>query len=36
MTALPGVAIFMTVISLMLLGNGLNDLFNPRAQANRK
>ncbi|AHG65551.1 ABC transporter permease [Advenella mimigardefordensis] len=36
MTALPGVAIFITVISLMLLGNGLNDLFNPRVQANRK
>ncbi len=31
MTALPGFAIFLTVISFMLLGNGLNDLLNPRA-----
>ncbi|WP_050464256.1 ABC transporter permease [Herbaspirillum autotrophicum] len=30
MTALPGAAIFITVISFMLLGNGLNDYFNPR------
>jgi peptide/nickel transport system permease protein len=30
MTALPGFAIFATVISFMLLGNGLNDLLNPR------
>ncbi|EJN09830.1 ABC transporter permease [Herbaspirillum sp. YR522] len=30
MTALPGAAIFVTVISFMLLGNGLNDYFNPR------
>lgn len=30
MTALPGFAIFITVISFMLLGNGLNDLLNPR------
>lgn len=30
MTALPGLAIFLTVISFMLLGNGLNDYFNPR------
>jgi peptide/nickel transport system permease protein len=30
MTALPGFAIFVTVISFMLLGNGLNDLLNPR------
>ncbi|ETF01073.1 ABC transporter permease [Advenella kashmirensis W13003] len=36
MTALPGAAIFVTVISLMLLGNGLNDLFNPRVQQNGK
>jgi peptide/nickel transport system permease protein len=30
MTALPGLAIFVTVIAFMLLGNGLNDLLNPR------
>ena len=30
MTALPGVAIFATVMSFMLLGNGLNDVLNPR------
>ncbi len=28
--ALPGLAIFLTVMSFMLIGNGLNDLFNPR------
>ncbi len=31
MTALPGVAIFVTVMAFMLLGNGLNDVFNPRS-----
>jgi peptide/nickel transport system permease protein len=31
MTALPGLAIFVTVISFMLLGNGLNDKLNPRS-----
>lgn len=30
MTALPGAAIFLTVMAFMLIGNGLNDLFNPR------
>lgn len=30
MTALPGGAIFLTVMAFMLIGNGLNDLFNPR------
>lgn len=30
MTALPGLAIFVTVMSFMLIGNGLNDVFNPR------
>jgi len=30
MAALPGLAIFITVMSFMLIGNGLNDLFNPR------
>lgn len=30
MTAIPGAAIFFTVLALNLLGNGLNDLLNPR------
>lgn len=30
MTALPGLAIFTTVMAFMLLGNGLNDVLNPR------
>ncbi|MEH2549814.1 peptide/nickel transport system permease protein [Bradyrhizobium sp. AZCC 2262] len=30
MTALPGVAISITVMALNLLGNGLNDVLNPR------
>lgn len=30
MTAIPGAAIFLTVLSLSLVGNGLNDLLNPR------
>ncbi|MEC5386429.1 ABC transporter permease [Uliginosibacterium sp. H3] len=30
MTALPGLAIFITVMGFMLLGNGLNDVLNPR------
>lgn len=30
MTALPGMAIFFTVMSFMLIGNGLNDVLNPR------
>ncbi|MBP2305901.1 ABC transporter permease [Azospirillum melinis] len=30
MTALPGGAIFLTVMGFMLIGNGLNDLLNPR------
>ncbi|MFC4277996.1 ABC transporter permease [Achromobacter aloeverae] len=30
MTALPGVAIFVTVIGFMLVGSGLNDRLNPR------
>jgi len=32
MTALPGVAIFITVMAFMLLGNGLNDVLNPRTR----
>lgn len=35
MTALPGAAIFLTVIGFMLLGNGLNDWFNPRLDKHR-
>ena len=30
MTAIPGAAIFVTVLALSLFGNGLNDLLNPR------
>ncbi|KAF1042666.1 MAG: Glutathione transport system permease protein GsiD [Herbaspirillum frisingense] len=30
MTAIPGAAVFITVIGLNLLGNGLNDCLNPR------
>lgn len=30
MTALPGCAVLVTVLSLNLIGNGLNDLANPR------
>ncbi|WP_410014279.1 ABC transporter permease [Sodalis sp. C49] len=30
MTALPGLAIFVTVMGFMLIGNGLNDIYNPR------
>lgn len=30
MAALPGLAIFITVMGFMLIGNGLNDIFNPR------
>ncbi|MBB2926638.1 ABC transporter permease [Paraburkholderia silvatlantica] len=30
MTALPGCAVLVTVLSLNLIGNGLNDLVNPR------
>ncbi|MGR7997210.1 MULTISPECIES: ABC transporter permease [unclassified Xanthobacter] len=30
MTALPGIAISITVMALNLLGNGLNDVLNPR------
>ena len=34
MTALPGAAIFLTVIGFMLLGNGLNDWLNPHLNKN--
>ena len=30
LTALPGAAIVLTVLALNLLGDGLNDAFNPR------
>lgn len=30
MSALPGLAVFVTVMSFTLLGNGLNDILNPR------
>lgn len=30
MSAIPGVAVFITVMGFALLGNGLNDLLNPR------
>ena len=31
-TAAPGVAIFVAVIAVNLIGDGLNDLFNPRSR----
>ena len=33
MTAVPGLAIFLAVMGFMYLGNGLNDLLNPRTEA---
>lgn len=33
MTAIPGAAIFLTVLGLSLFGNGLNDFLNPRSKA---
>ncbi|MHA6692488.1 ABC transporter permease [Devosia sp. A449] len=33
--ALPGAAITLTVLSLNLLGDGLNDILNPRSGSNR-
>jgi peptide/nickel transport system permease protein len=30
MSAIPGAAVFATVMSFTLIGNGLNDVFNPR------
>ncbi|KRE06891.1 ABC transporter permease [Bosea sp. Root381] len=32
MTAIPGAAIFVTVLALNLVGNALNDLLNPRQE----
>lgn len=32
MTAEPGLTIFFTVMAFTLLGNGLNDVFNPRSR----
>ncbi|RWX74787.1 ABC transporter permease [Neorhizobium lilium] len=34
-TALPGAAITLTVLSLNLVGDGLNDILNPRSESNR-
>lgn len=31
MTAIPGLAIFVTVMAFMYVGNGLNDVLNPRS-----
>ncbi|MBM4307779.1 MAG: ABC transporter permease, partial [Deltaproteobacteria bacterium] len=31
----PGLAIFMTVLSLSLMGDWLNDLLNPKAKGRR-
>lgn len=28
--AIPGIAIFVTVLSISLIGDGLNDAFNPK------
>lgn len=36
MTAIPGGAVLVTVLSLNLLGNGLNDLANPRRRGKRR
>ena len=30
LVAIPGIAIFMTVLSISLIGDGLNDAFNPK------
>ncbi|MFZ1429311.1 MAG: ABC transporter permease [Geminicoccaceae bacterium] len=35
LTALPGIAIFVTVLGFTLLGNGMADLFNPRRAVRR-
>jgi peptide/nickel transport system permease protein len=32
LTALPGVAIAATVLSLNLVGDGLNEILNPRSE----
>jgi peptide/nickel transport system permease protein len=32
MAVFPGLGIFLSVISLNLVGDGLNDVFNPRSQ----
>jgi peptide/nickel transport system permease protein len=33
MTAIPGLAVLVTVTALNLLSNGVNDLLNPRRRA---
>ncbi|HTE82079.1 MAG TPA: ABC transporter permease subunit, partial [Reyranella sp.] len=35
LTAIPGVAILLTVLSLNLIGDGLNDALNPRLRGRR-
>ncbi|MNW22363.1 Dipeptide transport system permease protein DppC [compost metagenome] len=35
LTAIPGAAIIFTVLSLNLVGDGLNDAFNPRLRGLR-
>ena len=35
LTALPGLAIVVSVLALNLLGDGLNDALNPRLSAER-
>jgi peptide/nickel transport system permease protein len=32
----PGVAIFLTVLSLSLVGDWLNDILNPKARLQRQ
>ena len=36
LTALPGLAIVFTVLSLNLIGDGLNDALNPRFSEERR
>ncbi|MDP6815874.1 MAG: ABC transporter permease, partial [Alphaproteobacteria bacterium] len=33
LTALPGIAILLTVLALNLVGDGLNDALNPRLKS---
>jgi peptide/nickel transport system permease protein len=35
MSVFPGIAIFLTVLSLNLVGEGLSDALNPRLARNR-
>jgi peptide/nickel transport system permease protein len=36
LTALPGLAIVLTVLALNLIGDGLNDALNPRFAEDRR